>query len=420
MQEDNNFNKDYNQESNNSNDSDNQNSFNNSNNQYSSSYSPPNYSPNFTVLNTNEQGRVESVPKRSGNRSILVLVLSIALIIVLILFLWMFVKMNSLRSGGLDMGDEKMTVIKNSPQLEFVNNTDVEYEPKSISEVVQKIGNSVVEITTASAVTDGIYNQYVTSGAGSGVIITQSEDAGYLLTNNHVIDGVKEIFVRLTNGDEYLAQILGSDASIDLAVLRIEKKANESFTVAPLGDSSKLSVGQQVIAIGNPLGSLGGTVTDGIISALDRNVKIDNVSMVLLQHNAAINPGNSGGGLFDFMGNLIGIVNAKTSKTGIEGLGFAIPINIAHDFFYRVMVTEPAMGLKVAYARVNRIPGIYVIDALSSSEFKKLDRIVSINGEEILTEADYSAAMGKVKLDEEVVIVVQRNKNTVTIKLLVK
>ena len=424
MQENNNFNENnYNQENNNSYDTDNQtdNQSNyNSSNQYSSSYSPPNYSPNFESYNANEQERLENSRRRSSNRSALIVCLATAVIILSAVLLWSLVQMNGLMDGGVDIGDEAMTIIKNSPQVELVNNTDVDYEPKSISEVVQKIGNSVVEITTSSVVTDGIYNQYVTSGAGSGVIITQSEEAGYLLTNNHVIEDAREIRVRLTNGDEYVAQVLGADSSIDLAVLRIQKQAEESFTVAPLGDNSKLSVGDQVIAIGNPLGSLGGTVTDGIISALDRNVKIDNVSMVLLQHNAAINPGNSGGGLFDAMGNLIGIVNAKTFKTGIEGLGFAIPINIAHDFFYRVMVTEPALGIKVAYARVNRTYGVYVTEALSSSEFEKLDRIISINGEAISSEADYSAALGKLQLDDTVEFVVERNRKTITIQIVLE
>ena len=424
MQENNNFNENnYNQENNNSYDTDNQtdNQSNyNSSNQYSSSYSPPNYSPNFESYNANEQERREFSRRRSSNRSALLVCLATAVIILSAVLLWSLVQMNGLMDGGVDIGDEAMTIIKNSPQVELVNNTDVDYEPKSISEVVQKIGNSVVEITTSSVVTDGIYNQYVTSGAGSGVIITQSEEAGYLLTNNHVIEDAREIRVRLTNGDEYVAQVLGADSSIDLAVLRIQKQAEESFTVAPLGDNSKLSVGDQVIAIGNPLGSLGGTVTDGIISALDRNVKIDNVSMVLLQHNAAINPGNSGGGLFDAMGNLIGIVNAKTFKTGIEGLGFAIPINIAHDFFYRVMVTEPALGIKVAYARVNRTYGVYVTEALSSSEFEKLDRIISINGEAISSEADYSAALGKLQLDDTVEFVVERNRKTITIQIVLE
>ena len=415
MQEDNNFNK-YNQKNNASYNYYNQDNH-NPGNQYSSSYSPPNYSPNFVSYGNSEQEKDKNSKKHSGSRSALIASLAITLIILLALLLFVLMKMSDMFSTGLDMGDESMTIIKNSPQIELVHNTDVDYEPKSISEVVQKIGNSVVEITTSGVVTDGIYNQYVTSGAGSGVIITQSEEAGYLLTNNHVIEGAKEVRVRLTNGDEYLAQVLGSDASIDLAVLRIEKQSGESFTVAPLGDSSKLAVGQQVIAIGNPLGSLGGTVTDGIISALDRNVKIDNVSMVLLQHNAAINPGNSGGGLFDAMGNLIGVVNAKTSKSGIEGLGFAIPVNIAHDFFYRVMVTEPAVGIKVAYARVNRTTGVYVIEASNSSEFERLDRIVSINGEAISTESDYSAVMGKINLNEPIEFVVERNRKNITIRI---
>ena len=412
MQEDNNFN------FNNGNNEDNKN--NNSydfNNQYSS-YSSSDYSQRYS--NYNEQGNSKmNSPKRSG----LIVTLAIALTVFIIftaLLAVMLAKLDDSLSNRVDLGDENLTIVKNSPKITLTQNSDVDNEPKSISEVVQKIGNSVVEISTASVVTDGFFSQYVTSGAGSGVIITQSEDAGYLLTNNHVIDEAEEIAVRLTNGDEYLAQVLGSDASKDLAVLRIEKKANESFTVAPLGDSSKLLVGQEVIAIGNPLGSLGGTVTDGIISALDRTVEIDNVSMVLLQHNAAINPGNSGGGLFDSMGNLIGIVNAKTSKTGIEGLGFAIPINIAQDFFNRVMITEPSLGIKVKYGSLNRVVGMYVVDVFDSTKFKVYDRIVSIDDKEIANEEDYYQAVENLQTNQKITIVVERNRKLIEIKIILK
>lgn len=320
--------------------------------------------------------------------------------------------------GSVDMKAEEISIIKNAPKIEVTQNTDVNYVPQSIPEVVRKIGDSVVEISTSSVVNDRFFHQYVTSGAGSGVIITQSEEAGYLLTNHHVIDGASEIIVRLTSGEEYEAQILGSDSDLDLALLRIVKKSNETFTVAPLGDSSKLAVGQDVIAIGNPLGSLGGTVTNGIISALDRTVTIDNVEMVLLQHNAAINPGNSGGGLFDAMGNLIGIVNAKTSETGIEGLGFAIPINIAYDFFNRVMVIEPAIGISVTYGHIDRVVGVYVT-AISdeTSKFKTYDRITAINGQQIASESDYYTALGSIKIGDTVTFTVQRDSSMINISI---
>ena len=321
-------------------------------------------------------------------------------------------------NGSVNMAEEEITIVKNAPKIEITQNTDVEYVPQSIPEVVKKVGSSVVEISTSSVVTDGFFRQYVTSGAGSGVIITQSAEAGYLLTNHHVVGGTSEITVRLTNGDEYPAQILGSDAELDLALLRISKKADETFTVAPLGDSSKLAVGQDVIAIGNPLGSLGGTVTDGIISALDRTVTIDNVAMVLMQHNAAINPGNSGGGLFDAMGNLIGIVNAKTSQTGIEGLGFAIPVNIAYDFFNRIMVIEPTLVIKVAYGHVDGIFGVYVIEIpAENSAFNKYDRIIAINGQQITTESEYYKAIGAIRAGDTATFTVQRNSSAVNVKI---
>ena len=427
MQEDNNFNVN---NDNNDNNEENKNS-NNSydfNNQYSS-YSSSNYSQNysnygdsnnFDYNNYNNSNNTRGNSKRHSGVIVTLAVAVVVFIIFTVLLVCMLANLNDSISNRINMSDESLTIVKNSPKITLTENTDVNFEPKSISEVVQKIGNSVVEISTASVVTDGFFNQYVTSGAGSGVIITQSEEAGYLLTNYHVIDGAKEILVRLTNGDEYAAQTLGSDESKDIAVLRIEKKSNESFTVAPLGDSDKLLVGQQVIAIGNPLGSLGGTVTDGIISALDRTVEIDKIPMVLLQHNAAINPGNSGGGLFDSMGNLIGIVNAKTSKTGIEGLGFAIPINIAEDFFNRVMITEPAIGIRVKYGSLNRVVGMYVVDVLNSSEFEMYDRIVSINDKAISNEEDYYEAIGNVKTNKTVNIVVERNRKYIEINIILK
>lgn len=312
--------------------------------------------------------------------------------------------------GTIDLKDESITVIKNSPTLDIIENMPSDYVPQTLPEVVQKVGNSVVEISTSSVVTDRFYGQYVTSGAGSGVIIAQNDAAGYLLTNHHVIENAKSITVRLTNKEEYAATVLGSNKNLDLAVIRIEKKLNESFTVAPIGDSSKLIVGQDIIAIGNPLGSLGGTVTDGIVSALDRNVSIDGISMTLLQHNAAINPGNSGGALFDMMGNLVGIVNAKTSETGIEGLGFAIPVNIAFEYFRGVMQAS-SIGASVDYGyNSERIYGVYVVKADSDSKFKRLDRIIDIEGTEIKDLNDFYSRLDDFSTGDTVKITVVREK----------
>ena len=408
--------------------------------QYSSYYTPPYYVPNFTTNDSNSRnnynnynnynaGAYAQKNKNGQAWKTAFIVCLVSLIVLLVFSLGVLLLLESRtediksRDESVDMGDETLNIVQNSPQIEINTDTDSDYIPQSLPEVVSKVGNSVVEIKTSSRVFDRFYGQYVTSGAGSGVIITQSADAGYLLTNYHVIYNDNDtladtITVVLANGEEYTATEIGNDESLDLAVLRIVKKQKETFTVASFGDSSKLVVGQEVIAIGNPLGSLGGTVTDGIISALDRQVKIDTFTMTLLQHNAAINPGNSGGALFDMMGNLIGIVNAKTSDTGIEGLGFAIPSNIALSFFNRVMVTEPAIGIKVAYGRPDERHawGVYVVK-VTNKEFKLYDRIVKVNGEIVDTTAEYYAAIDSFKDEETMTVTVQRNGATVEIKV---
>lgn len=158
-------------------------------------------------------------------------------------------------------------------------------------------------------------------GSGSGIILTSD---GYIVTCKHVVDGVDTIKVILNDDTEYDATLVGTDSRSDLAVLKIDATG---LTPATLGDSDMLTVGEDVIAIGNPLGELRGTATSGIVSALSREVTVENVTMSLIQTDAAISPGNSGGGLFNSSGSLIGIVNAKASSDDAEGLGFAIPVS---------------------------------------------------------------------------------------------
>ncbi|MFA6948750.1 MAG: trypsin-like peptidase domain-containing protein, partial [Eubacteriales bacterium] len=183
---------------------------------------------------------------------------------------------------------------------------------------------------------------------------------------DHVVTGASTVTVKLADGTSYQAAIVGEDSQTDIAVLKIEAKT--ALTAAVIGDSESLIVGQTAIAIGNPLGSLGGTATSGIISALDREVTIDNQNYNLLQTNAAINPGNSGGGLFNINGELIGIVNAKSSgsssTTTIEGLGFAIPINNAKK------VAEQLISYGYVQGRV--MLGVYVYEVTSSTSSYEL------------------------------------------------
>ncbi len=154
----------------------------------------------------------------------------------------------------------------------------------SVAEVAAATANSVVEITTESVQTGMFIGQYNASGAGSGVILSTD---GYIVTNNHVIDGANKITITLKNGNSYQGKVIGTDSKTDIALLKIDASG---LTPAAFGDSDQLIVGELAVAIGNPLGQLGGTVTDGIISALDREIELDNTTMHLLQTNAAINP----------------------------------------------------------------------------------------------------------------------------------
>lgn len=224
----------------------------------------------------------------------------------------------------------------------------------SVQEIVAKNENSVVAITTESVSTDSWLGQYVTEGAGSGVII--SED-GYIITNNHVIDGASSIKVTLNDGSEIKAELVATDEQTDIAVIKIEKSG---LTPANFGESSSLNVGDLAVAIGNPLGQLAGSATEGIISGLEREITLDGRTMKLIQTSASINPGNSGGGLFDQYGNLIGIVVAKSSGSNVEGLGFAIPSDLAKKISSSLIESGYVEGRAAA--------GISILDLTDSAK----------------------------------------------------
>ncbi|MCI7619261.1 MAG: trypsin-like peptidase domain-containing protein [Firmicutes bacterium] len=234
----------------------------------------------------------------------------------------------------------------------------------SVQEIIAKNENSVVAISTESVATDTWLRQYVTKGAGSGVIY--SED-GYIITNNHVIEDASTIEVTLYDGSSYDATLVASDEQTDLAVIKIDQKG---LTPVTIGTMDNLNVGDLVVAIGNPLGTLSGTATEGIISALEREITLDGKTMTLIQTSASINPGNSGGGLFDQFGNLIGIVVAKSSGSDVEGLGFAIPCD-------KVSTVVKSL-IKNGYVEGRPAAGINVIDLTSAQ--KAMQYGVSITG----------------------------------------
>jgi len=298
----------------------------------------------------------------------------------------------------------------------------------SVAEVANLTANSVVEIRTESVTTGIFMQQYISEGAGSGVIITTD---GYIVTNNHVIDGANKITVRLKDGTSYEADLVGKDAKTDIAVIKVSA---ENLTAAVCGDSSKLVVGETAIAIGNPLGELGGTVTSGIISALDRSISIDGEMMTLLQTNAEINPGNSGGGLFNEYGELIGVVNAKSSGSDIEGLGFAIPINTAKTVIEELITNGYVSGrislgmtlidisdaeTAMAY-RVSKT-GVYISKVSSMiSGFQAGDRIISLNRVNIDDAEALTNELAKYQVGDTVSIEIERRNRRYTFDLVLQ
>jgi len=296
-------------------------------------------------------------------------------------------------------------------------------EKMSVEDVVTSVKHAVVEIQTERLMNSRFMSEFVSTGAGSGVII--SED-GYIITNEHVINGAQTIKVRLSNEQEYVARLVGSDRKTDIAVLKIEA---EGLQPATMGQSSGLQVGQTAIAIGNPLGELGGTVTAGIISALDREITIDGETMSLLQTDAAVNPGNSGGGLFDLYGKLVGIVNAKSSGSEIEGLGFAIPIDTARTVVEQlkeygyvrgridtgltlVDIQDPftAMSYNVNYL------GLYISSSVSS-EFRRGDRITAVDNLPISSFTEWKQKLSNYSVGDTIKITVTRGDSSLTLSL---
>lgn len=335
-----------------------------------------------------------------------------------------FVPDSAVPSPETEMGDETETeapdngnaTITKTPGGSVVTVEGKVGELMSKHQVANLVKDSVVEITTEQVVNGHSFYQYVQSGAGSGVIIAKE---GHVITNNHVINGASKITVRLTNGNEYEAKLIGTDASTDIAILKINP--DEELTVATLGTSAKLSVAEEVIVIGNPLGELGGTVTNGIVSALAREINIDGEKMTLIQTNAAVNPGNSGGGMFNLYGELVGIVNAKSSGSDVEGLGFAIPIDTAYDIVLQLMDYGYVRGrvdhglelidigdlFTAASYRVSTL-GVYVYESKYSEDIKKGDRIVSFNGKEVSTSAGVKEALYGCAVGDTVKITVVR------------
>jgi len=313
-----------------------------------------------------------------------------------------------------------------------VDNTKIVYSG-TVSPVVpiaEKVSPSIVAISLKTRSRDFFGRVYEGQGTGSGIIIDKQ---GHIITNNHVVEGANDIIVILHDGKELEATLIGRDSQTDLAVIKVDA---DNLTVAELGDSSALKVGELAVAIGSPMGTeYAGSVTAGIISGLNRTVSIGDDSIKLIQTDAAINPGNSGGALVNSEGKVIGINTIKFAETRVEGMGFAIPINeakpIIEDLINNKKVLRPYLGIqgitisKEEAEEYKLTQGVYVRVVIPGSGadaagVRRGDIITKIDDKKVLTIEDLIAEIQKHKVGETVKIEVYNQGNeykTLNVKL---
>lgn len=290
---------------------------------------------------------------------------------------------------------------------------------------------SVVAITTEQMSSSQTWfgGYYVQSGAGSGIIISQD---GYILTCAHVVSGATSVKVQLNGSDQsYDATVVGVDSTSDIAVLKIDATG---LTPAVIGDSDKLAVGETTVAVGNPLGTLSNTVTQGIVSALNRQVTVEDNDMTLIQTDTSISPGNSGGGLFNANGELIGVVNAKSSYSEAEGIGFAIPINTAMDIAQQLIengaVARPVLGVSILDIQDSSTAqqygvsalGVYVADVTKgggaeAAGVQRGDRIIAIDDTAVSSTSTVKSYLADKQVGDTVTLQVERDGKVLTLNV---
>ena len=301
----------------------------------------------------------------------------------------------------------------------------------TMQQIASVASPSVVAITTEQMSSSQTWfgGYYVQSGAGSGIIISQD---GYILTCAHVVSGATSVKVQLNGSDEtYDATIVGEDSTSDIAVLKIEATG---LTPAVIGDSDKLAVGETTVAVGNPLGTLSNTVTQGIVSALNRQVTVEDNDMTLIQTDTSISPGNSGGGLFNANGELIGVVNAKSSYSEAEGIGFAIPINTAMDIAQQLIengaVARPVLGVSIldisdasaAQQYGVSAMGVYVADVTKgggaeAAGVQRGDRIIAVDDTAVSSTSTVKSYLAGKEVGDTVSLQVERDGKVLTLNV---
>ncbi len=328
----------------------------------------------------------------------------------------------------------KSTTLLSSNRQNAVNTASVDAGTlMTAAQVYEQNVHSTVGITTEINQTNYFGYQTTAAASGSGFIISSD---GYILTNYHVIEDASTITVTDYDGKTYKAELIGSDSSNDIAVLKIDA---DGLTPVVLGDSENLSVGDEVVAIGNPLGELTFSLTQGVVSALDREVTTENATMNLIQTDCAINSGNSGGALFNMYGEVVGITNAKYSsnsmnEASIDNIGFAIPIDSVKDIITSIIekgyVTKPYIGVSIEDVSEDAagygIPSGAAVKAVTEGSpaekagLQTGDVIVDADGKEITGSSDLIAAVKSKSAGDTITLKVYRKgeyKNiTVTIE----
>ena len=299
---------------------------------------------------------------------------------------------------------------------------------KTPAEIYTDCVNSVVAITNNATSTNVFGQTSPTASSGSGFIVSAD---GYIITNYHVVEGADSLEVTLTNGEKYEAALIGYDNdNADIALIKIDATG---LSPVSLGNSDALAVGEQVVAIGNPLGELTNTLTVGYISALDRVIAVEaNQDLNVMQTDCAINPGNSGGPLFDLHGNVIGITTAKYSSSTVEGIGFVIPINdvtaIIGDLVeYGYVTGRPWLGVMVRNLSEDVVAyyglsGIYVSDVTTGGPAEAAglqvgDIITALNEEKLTTTTELTTALKHYAAGDVVTMSVLRNGEARTLTL---
>ena len=314
----------------------------------------------------------------------------------------------------------------NDASIEPVTHDSADRREMTAVEIGKTVGPSIVGIVSKKQY-QGFFSQETATGSGSGIIFTE---AGHIITNYHVIEGANSVTVVLNNGNEYEATLIGSDERTDLAVIKIDAP---ELTPAVLGDSNNLEAGEMVVAIGNPLGlEFAGSLTQGIISAVNRTLTVDNRTYKLIQTDAAINPGNSGGALVNAYGEVIGINSVKVSTTGVEGLGFAIPISDAKPIIedlmnYGYVTGRPLIGLTVRYITEQEAyyynfatKGLVVVEVTPGSGaeaagIQKGDIVITCDGKEVTSSNELNEIRDQHKAGDTLKLTINRNGQVINV-----